>query len=61
MAAMGVLISLQPPTRDMVAEAVSAGLYEHKTVREATYCAAGIHILLSPPATRRLPAAGCVL
>ena len=29
-AAMGLLISLQPPTRDMVAEAVSAGFYEHK-------------------------------
>ncbi len=28
---MGVLISLQPPTWDMVAEAVSAGFYEHKT------------------------------
>jgi hypothetical protein len=32
-AAMGVLISLQPPTRDMVAEAVSAGFYEHKTIQ----------------------------
>jgi hypothetical protein len=30
-AAMGVLISLQPPTREMVTEAVSAGFYEHKT------------------------------
>lgn len=30
-AAMGVLISLRPPTREMVAEAVSAGFYEHKT------------------------------
>ena len=30
-AAMGVLISLQPPTKDMVAEAASAGFYEHKT------------------------------
>ena len=30
-AAMGVLISLQPPTKDMVAEAVSTGFYEHKT------------------------------
>jgi len=33
-AAMGVLISLQPPTRDMVAEAVSAGFYEHKTNKQ---------------------------
>jgi len=33
-AAMGGLISLQPPTRDMVAEAVSAGFYEHKTIRQ---------------------------
>jgi hypothetical protein len=31
-AAMGVLISLQPPTRDMVAEDVSAGFYEHKAI-----------------------------
>jgi hypothetical protein len=31
-ASMGVLISLQPPTRDMVTEAVSAGFYEHKTI-----------------------------
>jgi site-specific DNA-methyltransferase (adenine-specific) len=30
-AGMGLLISLQPPTRDMVAEAVSAGFYEHRT------------------------------
>ena len=30
-AAMGVLISLQPPTKEMVTEAVSAGFYEHKT------------------------------
>jgi site-specific DNA-methyltransferase (adenine-specific) len=33
-AAMGVLISLQPPTRDMVAEAVSVGFYEHKTIQQ---------------------------
>ena len=33
-AAMGVLISLQPPTRDMVAEAVSTGFYEHKTIQK---------------------------
>jgi DNA modification methylase len=33
-AAMGVLISLQPPTRDMVTEAVSAGFYEHKTIQQ---------------------------
>ncbi len=30
-AAIGVLISLQPPTREMVAEAVTTGFYEHKT------------------------------
>ena len=30
-AAMGVLISLQPTTREMVTEAVSTGFYEHKT------------------------------
>ena len=29
-AAMGVLISLQPPTGPMEAEAASAGFYEHK-------------------------------
>ena len=29
-AAIGVLISLQPPTREMQAEAVSTGFYEHK-------------------------------
>jgi DNA modification methylase len=33
-AAIGVLISLQPPTRDMVAEAASAGFYEHKMNRQ---------------------------
>jgi hypothetical protein len=33
-AAMGVLISLQPPTRDMVTEAVSTGFYEHKTIQQ---------------------------
>jgi site-specific DNA-methyltransferase (adenine-specific) len=33
-AVMGVLISLQPPTRDMVAEAVSTGFYEHKTNKQ---------------------------
>ena len=33
-AAIGVLISLQPPTREMVAEAVSAGFYEHKTNKQ---------------------------
>ena len=30
-AAIGVLISLQPPTKEMVAEAVSTGFYQHKT------------------------------
>ena len=29
-AAIGVLISLQAPTKEMIAEAVSAGFYEHK-------------------------------
>ena len=29
-AAIGILISLQPPTREMQAEAASAGFYEHK-------------------------------
>jgi site-specific DNA-methyltransferase (adenine-specific) len=33
-AAMGILISLQPPTKGMVAEAVSAGFYEHKTIQQ---------------------------
>ena len=33
-AAMGVLISLQPPTRDMVAEAVSADFYEHESIQQ---------------------------
>jgi DNA modification methylase len=33
-AAIGVLISLQPPTREMVAEAVSTGFYEHKTNKQ---------------------------
>ncbi len=31
-AAMGVLISFQPPTGPMEAEAASAGFYEHKTI-----------------------------
>jgi site-specific DNA-methyltransferase (adenine-specific) len=30
-AAIGVLNSLQPPTKDMIAEAVSTGFYSHKT------------------------------
>lgn len=29
-AAIGVLISLQPPTREMQVEAASTGFYEHK-------------------------------
>jgi site-specific DNA-methyltransferase (adenine-specific) len=33
-AAMGVLISLQPPTSQMEAEAASAGFYEHKTNKQ---------------------------
>jgi hypothetical protein len=33
-AAMGVLISLQPPTCDVVAEAASAGSYEHKSIQQ---------------------------
>jgi site-specific DNA-methyltransferase (adenine-specific) len=33
-AAMGVLIPLQPPTRDMVAEAVTVASYEHKTIQQ---------------------------
>jgi len=33
-AAMGVLISLQAPTRDMIAEAVSTGFYEHKANKQ---------------------------
>ena len=33
-AAIGVLISLQPPTRDLQAEAASAGFYEHKTNKQ---------------------------
>jgi hypothetical protein len=41
-AAMGVLISLQPPTRDTMAEAASAGFYEHKTIRLI-----GLHPLMS--------------
>ena len=31
-AATRALISLQPPTRDTVIEAVSSGFYEHKTI-----------------------------
>jgi hypothetical protein len=37
-AATGVLISLQPLTRDMVAEAVSTGFYEHKTIQQKYAC-----------------------
>jgi hypothetical protein len=59
-AVMGVLISLQQPTRDMVAEAVSASFYEHKTMQEATRCTIGTYMLLSAFATRRRPAVGCV-
>jgi hypothetical protein len=33
-AAIGVLISLQPPTREMQTEATSAGFYEHKMNRQ---------------------------
>ncbi len=33
-AAMGVLITLQPPTKPMEVEAASAGFYEHKTNRQ---------------------------
>lgn len=33
-AAIGVLISLQPPTGPMEAEAASAGFYEHKLMRQ---------------------------
>ena len=33
-AAIGLLISLQSPTREMVAEAVSAGFYEHKLTKQ---------------------------
>jgi hypothetical protein len=33
-AAIGVLISLQPPTKEMVAEAVSTGFYVHKTIAQ---------------------------
>jgi len=33
-AAMGVIISLQAPTRDMIAEAVSTGFYEHKANKQ---------------------------
>lgn len=57
-AAMGVLISLQPPPRDMVAETVSAGFYEYKTVLAITHCATGIYILMSATATRRPSATG---
>ena len=53
---MGVLISLQPPTRDMVADAVSAGFYEYKTILDITHCATCIYTLLSAPAARRSPA-----
>jgi hypothetical protein len=35
---MGVLISLQPPTKDMVVEAVSTGFYEHKTNAQKYPC-----------------------
>ncbi len=33
-AAMGVLITLQPPTKPMEVEAASTGFYEHKTNRQ---------------------------
>jgi len=33
-AAIGLLISIQPPTREMIAEAVSMGFYEHKTNKQ---------------------------
>ena len=33
-AAIGILISLQPPTGPMETEAASAGFYEHKTNRQ---------------------------
>lgn len=55
-----VLSFLQPPKRNVVAEAVSTGFYEHKTLQELTHCATGIYILLSAPITHRLIAAGLV-
>ena len=33
-AAIGILVSLQPPTGPMETEAASAGFYEHKTIRQ---------------------------
>jgi hypothetical protein len=57
-AARGVLISVQPPRRDMGDEAVNAGFYEHRTIREATHCATGVYVLLSTPATSSVRAPG---
>jgi hypothetical protein len=37
-AAIGILISLQPPTAPMETEAASAGFYEHKTNRQKYPC-----------------------
>jgi hypothetical protein len=56
--AMGVLTSLRPPTRDTVAEAVSTGFYEHKTILAMTHGTTGIYFLLSGPVTRWPPATG---
>ena len=47
-ATMGALIPLQPPTRDMVAEAVSTGCYEHETIQDLTHCTPSIYIMLPP-------------
>jgi site-specific DNA-methyltransferase (adenine-specific) len=59
-AGMGLLISLQPPTKDMVAEAVSPGFYEHRTnqqryprlqlrtVKEKPGCLSSAHFSFSP-------------
>jgi hypothetical protein len=46
-AAMRVRISLHSPTRDMLAEAVSTGSNQHKTIEDLTHCAAGIYTRLS--------------
>ncbi|MGO8928238.1 MAG: hypothetical protein ACLQU3_15315 [Limisphaerales bacterium] len=50
-AAMGVLISLHSPARDMVAAAAGSGFYEHRTVQDVTHYASGIYVLISAHAT----------
>jgi hypothetical protein len=59
-AAMRILISLQSPTRDMVAKTLNASFNQRRTIQELTHCATDSYIVLSAPIIHRLTAAGFV-